>query len=196
MFSSLLLLAASAVGVNYGWEPLPEGGMKYIVQFEPDALVEAQKAGVPLDSDIPSHLSNVRSISIRLGTGPVPQENPVAKTEVKSSAPIAESQKPESSPPDFPAKPQNSTTAPPLLQNPQGNLLTVQKADFTEPAEASKTGKEPIASATSSSAGEPTKPWFLFTFVSILLFASLGGNVYLLWIFAELRKRYRALLVK
>jgi hypothetical protein len=32
--------------------------------------------------------------------------------------------------------------------------------------------------------------------VSLGLFASLGGNAYLAWIFADLRRRYRAALAK
>ena len=70
MLPIILLLTASAVGINYGWEPLPEGGMKYIVQFKPETLIEAQKAGFDLESNIPSNVGDVRALAFRSGTGP------------------------------------------------------------------------------------------------------------------------------
>jgi hypothetical protein len=131
MFPGILLLAMLAAGVNYGWEPLPEGGMKYILQFKLAELEEAQKSGDDIESNIPLEAGNVRAISIRLGTGELPKK---ASTESK-----------------------------PLV--------------------------------APSSAVEPAKPWWLIG-ISLGLFASLAANVYLLWIFAGLRKRYRNLLAK
>ena len=56
--------------------------------------------------------------------------------------------------------------------------------------------KLPLAPRISAPAiGELAKPWPLIGTL-LLLFTSLSGNFYLVWIFAELRKRYRALLVK
>jgi hypothetical protein len=149
MLPSILLLAASAVGITTGWEPLPGGGMKYIIQLEPEAL-EAHKTGEDLESDIDSRIHDIRSVSIRLGTGEVRRVYP---------PPGKDEQKPEIS-----AKPQSLP-------------------------------KDPKATSTPPATGEPAKPIWLIV-VSLLLSVSLGGNVYLLWIHAELRKRYRATLAK
>ena len=199
MFSSILLLAASAVGSNYGWEPLPEGGMKYIFQFDLKELEDAQKAGAELGSEIPSKVGDVRAISIRLGSGPLPQIDAPLNKDLKF--PPADSANREKLTPDRAAqvgrdaKPQNSAGPPPLLNNPSAKLLASQ-AGYNEPAEPSKASKESKTAAIAPPAGEPAKPWWPLTGVSLALRASLGGNAYLLWIFAELRKRYRAVLAK
>jgi hypothetical protein len=195
MFPSILLLAASAVGINYGWEPLPDGGVKYIVQFKLDELEEARNSGKDIESDIPSTVVDVRSISIRLGTSQLPRENPPAKTDLQFPAPNQEIRKPDSAAPaNLDAKPGNSALPPPLLQSPQGKPLAAQ-ASFNEPAEKSKTAPDSKSAAASLAIGELAKPWPLIGML-LLLFTSLSGNFYLVWIFAELRKRYRALLVK
>jgi len=199
MFSSILLLAASAVGSNYGWEPLTEGGMKYIFQFELKELEEAQKAGAELGSEIPSKVGDVRAISIRLGSGPLPQTDAPLNKELKF--PPADSANRDRSAPDRAAqvgrdaKTQNIPWPPPLLNNPSAKPLASQ-AGYSEPADTPKASKESKTAATPPAAGEPGKPWLPLTGVSLALCASLGGNAYLLWIFAELRKRYRAALVK
>jgi hypothetical protein len=90
------------------------------------------------------------------------------------------------------AKSQNAI-APPLLQSPQGKPLATQ-ASFNEQSEASKNSKEANTKTANSSAGELAKPMPLIC-VSIFLFLSLAGNFYLFWIYAELRKRFRAMLV-
>jgi hypothetical protein len=167
MFPSILILAVSAVGVTYGYEPLPEGGMKYIVQFEPEALAEAERQGLPIESYIPAKVSDVRAISIRLGAGPLPREDAPAQTDRHSG----------------------TDDGPPLLQSAQGKPLA-SPTSFNGSKETAKGGKEAAAPTTADALA---KPWPLIG-VSIAFFASLGGNFYLGWIYAELRKRYRTLL--
>jgi hypothetical protein len=82
MLPSILLLAASAVGISTGWEPLPDGGMKYIIQLEPEAL-EAHRAGEDLESDVDSRVRDIRSVVIRLGQGEVRRELPLPGKEEK-----------------------------------------------------------------------------------------------------------------
>ncbi|MCC6126604.1 MAG: hypothetical protein IT426_16710 [Pirellulales bacterium] len=185
MLPGILLVAALTLGIEYGWEPLPEGGMKYIVQFDPAALEEARQADIELESNVPSDVGDVRSISIRLGTGQLPRKSSPPKSELEFPASERERTKSAgTAQADLAAKPQ-------LMLSPQGKPLATQ-AGFNEPKEESKTVKESKAAAPPS-APELAKPWPLIGAL-ILLFASLGGNVYLLWIFAELRKRHRALL--
>ena len=169
-------------------------GTKYILQFKLEELVEAQKSGVPIESDIPSTVGDVRSISIRLGTGQLPQQDLPVKSELKFPTSDQENRKPETSAQTGPNAKQRNSSSQPLLQSGQGKPLTAQTGN-NEPAEASKTAQESKSAAAPAIIGELTKPWTL-VWVSIILFASLAANIYMLWIYAELRKRYRTLLVK
>lgn len=188
MFSGVLLVAALTAGIEYGWEPLPEGGTKYIVQFDPAALEEANRAGVELESNIPSQVGDVRSIAIRLGSGQLPRANPPAKAELAVPGAERENPKTEGTGQADRAKPQ-------LMQSTQGKLLATQTG-YDEPKETKEEPKndpESKTDAAPSGGGELSKPWPLIGAL-LLLFASLGGNGYLLWIYAELRKRHRAVL--
>lgn len=186
MFPSILLIAASVIGHNYGWEPLPDGGVIYTFQFTPDELAAAQDAGELLKSEIPSNL-DVRSIAIRFGTGPLPRIDPLPKSEKKSKPGVSTPESPND-------KSQNTTIPPPLLQSAQGKPLATQTS-FNEQNDSPKTAKEPATKAVNSPASELTKPWPLICAL-LVLFISLAGNIYLLWIFADLRKRYRAQLAR
>jgi hypothetical protein len=178
MFASILLLAASAVSVEFGYEPLPDGGMKYIVQFDPQSLEEAQQQGVPIESNIPADVTGVRMVAIQLGSGRLPRENPPANADQL---------------PGGIAVPRN-VDAPPLLQTPQGKPLATE-ASFNEPKERRKADKGSAEPGTSSTVATLSKPWPLVG-IALALAASLGGNFYLGMILAESRKRCRALLAR
>jgi hypothetical protein len=68
-----LLLAASAMGVDYGWRPHEEGGVEYIIQVEPEVFASLQ-AGGDIVSEIHPDAGDVRRFRIRLGRGPLPRE--------------------------------------------------------------------------------------------------------------------------
>ncbi|MBW3598513.1 MAG: hypothetical protein KY475_14730, partial [Planctomycetes bacterium] len=61
-----LLLAASALGVDYGWRPLQEGGLEYIIQIEPEVFASLAKGGDVL-SEIHPQAQDVRRFRIRTG---------------------------------------------------------------------------------------------------------------------------------
>jgi hypothetical protein len=173
MISGILLLAAATVSSNAGWEPLSEGGMKYIIQLS-SADVEALQAGETLGSDIRSDVRDVRSYSIRLGTGKLPRDYPPSNAAAAAGT----------------VKPQTSAFPPPLLQDQRGKPLPApqtQQAGYAEPKQTPKAAENSPPAASDSS-----KPWLPLTLVSIFLFASLGANFYLLWLFIEIRRRYRA----
>ena len=60
-------IAAAAIGVDVGWQRLPEGGMEYIIQIEPQTL-DALRAGQPIQSDIPAGVGDIRSYRIVVGS--------------------------------------------------------------------------------------------------------------------------------
>ncbi len=91
-----LLLAAAVVGVDYGWQPRPDGGFEYIIQLEPEAL-DALRAGQDIRSEVPPFLRSVSAYRLttgrgtlpRVGTPVLPQGAPTPHPEVADRAPRA-----------------------------------------------------------------------------------------------------------
>ena len=75
MNALLISIAVATLGIDYGWQRLPEGGMQYIIQLNPQAL-EALRAGQPIESDIPAGAGEVRSYRIIVGRGALPHDLP------------------------------------------------------------------------------------------------------------------------
>lgn len=68
--TTLLVLAAAAVGVDTGWTKLDSGGYEYIIQISPDQL-ESLRSGGEFGSDLPSGTGAIRSYKILVGSGPL-----------------------------------------------------------------------------------------------------------------------------
>ena len=49
MNSLTICIAAATLGFNFGWQRLPEGGMEYIIQLDPQSL-DALRAGQPINT--------------------------------------------------------------------------------------------------------------------------------------------------
>ena len=75
----ILQIAAATLGFDVGWQRLPEGGMEYIIQLDPQTLAALQ-AGQPIQSDIPTAAGEVRSYRIVLGKAKLPRDMPPAPT--------------------------------------------------------------------------------------------------------------------
>lgn len=159
MYAHVLWFSTIILGINVGWQPLPEGGMEYIIQLDPQTL-EALKSGEPIQSDIPPGAGDVRSYKIVIGTEQLPRTSPFPRT---------------------------------LLPDQSEKRLTANSAAFVEPAEGSTKSPSTPQNRSDEKKEEPARPWTPLILVSLSLFASLGCNVYLTWIFADLRRRYRAL---
>jgi len=67
-----VLVSLAVVGVDYGWQPLTDGQLEYIVQIEP-GLLDALKSGEEIVSEILPEARGVRRFRIRVGTGKVPR---------------------------------------------------------------------------------------------------------------------------
>lgn len=67
-----VLVTLAAIGVDYGWQPLSDGQLEYIIQIEP-ALLDGLKSGEEIVSEIPPQARGVRKFRIRVGTGAVPR---------------------------------------------------------------------------------------------------------------------------
>jgi hypothetical protein len=196
MFTHVLCLSAVIVGINVGWQPLQEGGMEYIIQLDPQSL-EALKSGEPIRSDVLPGAGDVRSYKIILGTEKPPRICPPATSAQAWSAKTADreaahsSKLPESTIPD-----RKSPFPRTLMPDPAQKPLTASSAAYNVPADGSAKSEAGPQNQSQAKKEEPAKPWMPLILVSLGLFASLGGNVYLTWIFADLRRRCRASISK
>ena len=66
MHTFLLCIATASVGIQAGWQRMPEGGMQYIIQLDPETL-QSLREGAELESDIPPSAGEVRSYKILVG---------------------------------------------------------------------------------------------------------------------------------
>jgi hypothetical protein len=209
MFAHVLCFCTAVVGIDVGWQPMQEGGVEYIIQLDPQSL-EALKAGEPIQSDIPPGAGDVRSCKFYLGAEKPPRISPPKKFMQLPPASTGEDARmpaatlPEIQdgsavkPPDQQAAaPDQSTPFPRTLKpDPAGKPLTARSAAFSEPADGIAKSEATSQNRSEGKKDEPAKPWMPLVLVSLGLFASLGGNAYLTWIFTDLRRRYRATLSK
>jgi hypothetical protein len=72
MHEALLILAAVTVGLEWGYRPLPDGGLEYIIQIEPNVLDDMHE-GQELASDVPGSLRDVRQCRVTIGAQKLPR---------------------------------------------------------------------------------------------------------------------------
>jgi hypothetical protein len=163
-------VASAVLGIQFGWEPQPEGGVQYIIQLNPDAL-EALRSGEPIESDIrPELLGEVRSFRIVVGEKKLSHQ--------------------------LPARPAALLAAPAALPpNPASKPLAEQPAAYVAAAPAGNSASSASAAPpVVQTVAVETKPWLPLWLSIVALFASLGGNFFLAWITWDARSRYRSLL--
>jgi hypothetical protein len=185
MSAILACIAAALVGVDYGWQPLPGGGMEYIIQVEPGTL-EALRPDDAIESNLPPEVRDVRRCRIVVGTKKLPTDPPAG------SAAAGPAPRP------WPVGGLGPLQPNPMLPSspPLRSALSPSPAATASATDAGKDASNPAAAERSESA-EPTSPW-LPTWAwaaTLLCCASLGGNVYLAWIAWGIRKRCREMLL-
>jgi hypothetical protein len=188
MISAMLCLTVAAVGIDAGWKPLPEGGMVYTIQLEPEARA-LLRSGQVFESDVPANV-NVRTFRIMVGKERLPQIPPASS--------ITETQKPALGPPMLfnPSAPQSGS-----YSGKRKNRESVdsppdgtRNAPATVNEKPSSPSPAPSAPAEAKTSTEPSKPWLPLTVAWLAFIGSSAAFVYLLWIHLELRSRYRKLL--
>jgi hypothetical protein len=185
MCGDIVCIAVVLLGIDVGWRPLPDGGVEYQIQIEPQ-VIETLKAGQPIYSDIPRNVKDVRAYRITVGTEQLTRELP-ATEEVKSAdAPLIPNlilPDPESRPIDDVQ--QTAENVDSAVEPARAEL----KPESTSPSEQGAQKEKPQPA-------EATRPWVPLTIALFTLFGSLGANVYLGWITWGVRSRYRALVQK
>lgn len=104
LVGSIVLIPAAARAVTFGWRELPEGGIEYLVQVEPDLLESFHKEG--FTSDIPKGLRDIRRIRIVVGIGQLPHQGDINGPQPATPQPAAV---------ELPAEHKSSDDLPPLL---------------------------------------------------------------------------------
>ena len=176
MGGAMLLVAAITTGIDAGWQPLPDGGVEYIIQIEPHAL-ESLSQGREIVSDIPSSLRGIKSYRIRVGTGPLPREEPREPSSTDDLEPLA--------PADVPR---------PLVMAPDTTSGAERLAAFNQQEPSPSDDVAPVANENEDSSDQAASaPWMLFS-LGLAAFFGFGGTLYTGWIAWDYRRRYRELL--
>jgi len=183
MCGALLFFAIAATGVDHGWQPLPYGGVEYLIQIEPELIDTVKRDGIA--SDIPPHLKDVRSYRITIGREKLPRTGSTKKPLTTKEPP-----KPKKSPSPQPSKSTEKMPAR-LRPSPESKPLGEKSVAFLEKIAGPK--KKPSVQPPPL---KPTKPWLALWIVIACLGCSVGANLYLGWITWDTRSRYRTLLTK
>jgi hypothetical protein len=211
MFPMILCLAAAALGFDVGWQPRPQGGIEYVIQLSLPA-VEALRAGEMIQSDIPPEVKDVRAFRLAVGSGRLPHELPTTAamppTDALLPPPTAPTIDPNVAdvspigPVEGPSKASPRAAPQPLPPGVAGRPIPEHAAAFVQAAGETAQASPLLAEKQATSEKQPTsaqspppesRPWLLLTCVSLGLFASLGGNLYLGWITWDVQRRYRAI---
>ena len=181
MCGNILCIAAVVLGVEAGWQPMPDGGVQYLIQIEPHML-DSLRSGEAVESDIPPAVKEVRGYRITVGTETLPRELPPALAPEFDSASVPNT------------LPSNPTTRP--IVEPAAAIIELDaNRNARRAASSPQPAWNPGDEQPNASQKEP-KPWMPLMFTLFVLFASLGGNAYLLWIAIDFRARYRTVVLR
>jgi hypothetical protein len=200
MIAATAMLAVATLGVDTGWEPLPDGGLVYIIQIEPQ-LLDAMREGTQIASEIPAELAGVRSYRVLVGDGTLPREG---LTPSSAGGEVQAGFRPPAAPPEPDTQQADVETPPaspgdtepgPFSADPNDPVRAVpasaaepQQPDNTDTSSEGENAREEASSAAGSE-----KPWLPMVLLAVGLCLSVGGNLYLIWITWDTRRRYRAL---
>jgi hypothetical protein len=189
MTAAALLIAVSTLGVKWGWEPVDDG-IRYIIQIEPH-LVDSFAAGQDILSDLPRSTLPIRGYKITVGTDRLPNEG-VLPTPYETGPRFPTAYVP---PNDGTSGPTSGSPAPATSiaeAAPTGLTATTALRPTAEPPSPSDViySTDSVGSTVSPSL---SSPW---TATLLVLFASLGVNLYLGLIARGFRNRCIELLAK
>jgi len=190
-----LLIAAASLGIDAGWQPLPEGGLEYIVQIEPQMLETMSSALIEDNvSDIPPDLmSSVRKIRITFGTQALPREGLAEPAPTAASPPTAVP--PPASQADTAPEldPANEPPAQPTFRpepNALAGMTTAEHAVFNRPI-SDGTGPDGADAGQTAGPSSESKPWLPLLAALAVATGSFFGMLYFAWIAYDYRSRYR-----
>lgn len=218
-----LFVATAALGIDFGWERDAKGNVEYTIRLEPQALDALKSGSdifsdlPPALRRVRSYRLTTNAAPLP-NQGKLPEdlpedtEKPAISAAMTATKPV---QTPESSvmPADYQTAPQGISADPsagPILGAATGTLAPPQES-ISLSNDRSLVGNSvpiPVHRATTEDTGSPSdvvpagvdpngqspgQPWWPLTLCLLGLFASLGGNLFLGWVTAEQRGKYRDL---
>ena len=142
MHTFMLCVATAVVGIEVGWQRLPEGGMQYIIQLEPQTL-DALRAGETIESDIPPGAGEIRSYRLIVGKKALPRETPPMPAAKLPEPSAADRQPPAPAPPHA------------LAPDPGSRSLPERPAVYVEQPKTAAAVKPPSKAPAQVSAEKP-----------------------------------------
>ena len=193
--SLLLAVAVAALGSDFGYQPLPGGGLEYIIQIEPH-LVDRLREGIDVTSDVPANVKNIRSCRFTVGSGELPRidEPPVTAGPEDDLPPLA--------PPDPPhlpeaprdAVPDDRPRELPWKDGTEDGVTPAVMLQGTEPTPILPQTPEPTTKPENAEP-DPPSSWLLAT-LAIGLMGTSAGMIFTGWTAWDYRGRYRRVLEK
>ncbi len=168
---SVILIAAATLGIDYGWQPLEDGQLEYIIQIEPE-LLSAMRQGEEVVSELTGDVRGVRRFRIKIGNDPLPREGQMLLVA-------------DDPPQRLPKASDVGKPIRPVSVDEQTKSQTRLNAGGKRSDGAS--GESPPNHSLDT---EPEKPWIWLTVTLLGLFVSIGANAYLGWIMLAIRRQY------
>ena len=211
MSSLLILVAAATLGIEVGWEPLPEGGHEYTIQIEPQLLDVLKEGKDEIFSEVPPEL-DVRRYRLLVGTGKLarvsgrPRRADDAEVALGQQGRDQAGRRGDLTLPETTDSTQkgarggNKTISEPKtperLQAADDSPNPLKNATYESPPETVHAKKPASGPSASGADAEPSRPWFAFVTAMVFLCCSLGANIYLGWAAWDARSRYRSTLAR
>jgi len=162
MLHHAAVLAASILGIDVGWQPLPEGGVEYIIQI-PLQTFEVLKPGDLVQSRVPEEVKDIRQCRVVIGRAALPRQLPR----------------------------QSSGQSPTSFPSDSAGKQRVEHAAATGGVFGQDDGSQTGSSepGQQNHVDQHAAAWWPTVAALVALFASLGANVYLGWLTWELHRR-------
>jgi len=224
MNAAAIILVTAVVGVDTGWTTMADGGFEYVIQIEPQLLESLRQGeDIASDIPAPFRGARRYRITVGNGPlpgqdtlPPQPKTDPPLDPSAALGDPPAKdafsvdqptTDRPSWANPQRPSIPldDEAIRTPQPFSAPDEVQPVAKRVGFVEPSAKDTKSQASTApqvdlpkiehpSHETAEADPPSRPWWPLTLVSLVLFASLGGNAYLGWMFAGTRSRYRSLL--
>jgi hypothetical protein len=192
MCGTMLCVAAVALGVDAGWQPLPDGGMEYVIQLD-SQTVDLLRSGVDIPSDIPASVKDVRRLRITFGNASLARKIPAEAVSGPAFPKLAGGPLPRLSPKQRASNPFLDTLFP--LYHPVSVRPPEVRTEARPRTEAARLLEEirPKPAGERPPSEQPPVSW---TLTMGALIGAVAAAIFLAWIAWEYRIRYRRLLTQ
>jgi len=195
MSSAVLCAVMLTVAVDYGYEPMPGDGIRYVFRVEPHML-DVLRRGDPLVSAIPLEVrGRIHEFRMVSNNAPLSKDPPPLTekpTGLGPSAPMPPGVSMQPSIGDWPPKVKpvaDMFSQPKLLPAPDLDVIPASNDEPLAGPSGAVDKKEPEELDPSNA-----EPWFLLVLASVVAAGSSSGMLFFGWLAFDYRSRYLGLL--